>query len=75
MLIYLLLMVIPLLGITVLILFKPSKNSKTSWIAFMAKGKDAGFSFREIDLLRKLAIKSHLEDPAALFWSQKQLDL
>ncbi|MDR1177565.1 MAG: PilZ domain-containing protein [Spirochaetaceae bacterium] len=73
-LIYLLLMVIPLLGITVLILFKPSKNSKTSWIAFMAKGKDAGFSFREIDLLRKLAIKSHLEDPAALFWSQKQLD-
>jgi c-di-GMP-binding flagellar brake protein YcgR len=73
-LIYLLLMVIPLVGITLLALFKPSRNSKTSWVSFMAKGKDAGFSFREIDLLRKLAIKSHLEDPASLFWSQKQLD-
>jgi c-di-GMP-binding flagellar brake protein YcgR len=73
-LIYLLFMAIPILAVTLLALFKPAANSNTSWVAFMAKGKDAGFSFREISLLRKLAVKSHLEDPASLFWSQKQLD-
>ncbi|MDR2135595.1 MAG: PilZ domain-containing protein, partial [Treponema sp.] len=41
---------------------------------FFAKGADAGFSVREIELLRKLATLCNLEDPSALFWSQGQLD-
>jgi c-di-GMP-binding flagellar brake protein YcgR len=55
---------------------KPNKDSskKTSWIQFFAKGKDSGFSFGEIELLRKLALKNNLEDPSSLFWSQSQLD-
>ncbi|MDR1411479.1 MAG: PilZ domain-containing protein [Spirochaetaceae bacterium] len=44
------------------------------WIQFYAKGKDSGFSFKELELLRRLAVKSQLEDPTALFWSQQQLD-
>jgi c-di-GMP-binding flagellar brake protein YcgR len=44
------------------------------WIQFYAKGKDSGFSFKELELLRRLAVKSELEDPTALFWSQMQLD-
>ncbi|MDR0710606.1 MAG: PilZ domain-containing protein [Spirochaetaceae bacterium] len=44
------------------------------WIQFYAKGKDSGFSFKELELLRRLAVKSELEDPTALFWSQQQLD-
>ncbi|MDR2516311.1 MAG: PilZ domain-containing protein [Spirochaetaceae bacterium] len=44
------------------------------WIQFVVKGKDSGFSFKEIELLKKLAIKSELEDPTSLFWSQEQLD-
>jgi c-di-GMP-binding flagellar brake protein YcgR len=44
------------------------------WIQFYAKGKDSGFSFKDIELLRKLAVKSSLDDPGSLFWSQEQLD-
>jgi hypothetical protein len=53
---------------------KNSTQRKSSWIQFFAKGKDAGFSFKEIELLRRLAIKSDIEDPSSLFWSQSQLD-
>jgi len=49
-------------------------QNKKSWVQFYAKGKDSGFSFKEIELLQRLATKSKLEDPTALFFSQKQLD-
>ncbi|MDR3144726.1 MAG: PilZ domain-containing protein [Treponema sp.] len=49
--------------------------NKQNWLQFYAKGKDSGFSFKEIELLRRLAIKANLEDPSTLFWSQKQLDV
>ena len=44
------------------------------WLQFYTKGKESGFSIHEINLLRKLAVESHLENPSALFWSVKQLD-
>jgi len=61
-------------GITMLVLSQSNKDSKKSWIQFFAKGKDAGFSIGEIELLRRLAVKSALDDPTSLFWSQEQLD-
>jgi len=60
-------------GILVLILTLSNKE-KSGWLKFYSKGKDSGFSFREIELLRKLAVKSSLDDPTSLFWSQNQLD-
>ncbi|MCL2129674.1 MAG: PilZ domain-containing protein [Treponema sp.] len=59
----------------IMVVFALSGKAKSGWIQFYAKGKDSGFSFREIDLLRHLAIKSHLEDPSSLYWSQNQLDV
>jgi c-di-GMP-binding flagellar brake protein YcgR len=53
---------------------KDAKKKKASWVQFFAKGKDAGFSFKEIELLRQLAIKNNLDHPSSLFWSQTQLD-
>ena len=44
------------------------------WIQFYTKGKESGFSFREVGLLRKIAIETQLENPTALFWSIKQLN-
>jgi c-di-GMP-binding flagellar brake protein YcgR len=44
------------------------------WLQFYTKGKEAGFSFREINLLARLAVESRLENPSALFWSIRQLD-
>jgi c-di-GMP-binding flagellar brake protein YcgR len=54
---------------------KDEKDKKNNWLQFYAKGKDSGFSFKEIELLRRLAIKSNMEDPSALFWSQNQIDI
>jgi c-di-GMP-binding flagellar brake protein YcgR len=59
----------------VLFLSQANKDKRKSWIQFFAKGKDAGFTFKEIELLRRLAVKCGLDDPASLFWSQNQLDM
>jgi c-di-GMP-binding flagellar brake protein YcgR len=75
MLFFILIVIIPILGILVLFLSRSKKEKQGSWVQFYVKGKDAGFSFKEIGLLRKLAQKSNLEDPGSLFWSQNQLDI
>ena len=62
-------------SLVLLLVLSVTNRDKTNWIQFFAKGKDAGFSFREIEMLRKLAVKSNLEDPSSLFFSQNQLDL
>jgi c-di-GMP-binding flagellar brake protein YcgR len=70
-----LLIVIAISGLLVLILTRSSKKGKKpSWIQFFSNGRDAGFNFKEIQLLYRLATASNLEDPTALFWSQSQLD-
>jgi c-di-GMP-binding flagellar brake protein YcgR len=63
------------LGLAVFFISRQKKEKQGSWIQFFARGKDAGFSFREIELLRRLAQKCNIEDPASLFWSQNQLDI
>jgi c-di-GMP-binding flagellar brake protein YcgR len=75
MLILVLLFIIAVALLLVVFLTQKKKDKQTSWIQFFAKGKDAGFSFREIELLRRLAVSSNLADPTSLFWSQNQLDL
>lgn len=44
------------------------------WLQFYTKGKESGFNFKDINLLRKIAAETKLENPTALFWSIKQLD-
>jgi c-di-GMP-binding flagellar brake protein YcgR len=53
---------------------RSKKGGGGNWVQFFAQGKDAGFSFKEIELLRQLAIKCNIGEPTALFWSQSQLD-
>jgi len=74
MLLPILIIVIAASAVVILVLTLTNKQ-KAGWLQFYAKGKDAGFSFKEIELLRKLAVKSNLDDPASLFWSQNQLDV
>ena len=45
-----------------------------NWIEFYSVGKDAGFSFREINLLRKTAVINRHQKPSSLFWSLDILD-
>jgi c-di-GMP-binding flagellar brake protein YcgR len=72
-----------MIGIIILILVSISafvffsiKKSKgnISWVQFYAKGKEAGFSNADVKLLKELAQHSDLAHPAALFWSQVQMD-
>jgi c-di-GMP-binding flagellar brake protein YcgR len=69
-----LVIIVVVAGVMGLVLSRSNSNDKKSWVNFFAKGKDAGFSIKEIELLRRLAVKSALADPSSLFWSQNQLD-
>ncbi|THB64488.1 MAG: PilZ domain-containing protein [Spirochaetaceae bacterium] len=44
------------------------------WVQFYVKGKESGFTFREVSLLRRIAVQNRLKNPTALFWSEKALD-
>jgi c-di-GMP-binding flagellar brake protein YcgR len=44
------------------------------WLQFYAKGKESGFTFREVNMLRKVAVENRLKYPTSLFWSIGQLD-
>ena len=48
--------------------------TKFPYVQFYVRGKESGFSFKEINLLRKIAVESQMQNPTALFWSVKQLD-
>ena len=71
--------IIPLLVLVVifiigLLILRRMGGGKFPWIQFYVKGKESGFDFKEINLLRKVAVENHLPDPISLFWSIKQLD-
>jgi c-di-GMP-binding flagellar brake protein YcgR len=57
-----------------LFFFFISRKFGFPYFKFYIKGKDVGFTFTEINLLRKVAIENRLKDPLSLFWSVKQLD-
>jgi c-di-GMP-binding flagellar brake protein YcgR len=59
----------------VLIYFSRNSKAQGSWIQFFARGTDAGFSLKEIELLRNLAARCSLQEPASIFWSRDNLDL
>ena len=68
------LIIIIAVSAVVVLVISMTDRKKSGWIQFYAKGKDCGFNFKEIDLLHRLAVKSKLEDPSVLFFSQTQLD-
>jgi c-di-GMP-binding flagellar brake protein YcgR len=44
------------------------------WIRFYMKGQEAGFKFPEIDVLRRAAVETAMENPVSIFSSIKVLD-
>jgi c-di-GMP-binding flagellar brake protein YcgR len=74
---YILLGIVPALVIFLLVLNLPQKKAGepgTSWRQFRSQGKAAGFSFREISLLKTVAQQSEKPDPASLFQSPELTD-
>jgi len=59
---------------TVFILLRIFASDNFPWIQFYTRGRESGFALNEINLLRKVAIESNIQNPVSLFWSVKQLD-
>jgi hypothetical protein len=75
MLLTILFIIVPLFGILAFLFIGGKDTNGYSWLQFYARGKEAGFAWSEITLLRQVAMKVELAEPVALFWSVKQLDL
>jgi c-di-GMP-binding flagellar brake protein YcgR len=76
MIVYVLLGILPVLGILLLALNRPpkKKNGLISWAQFRAQGKEAGFSFSEIVRLKAVAERSGKANPLSLFQSPELMD-
>jgi len=44
-----------------------SGEKKGNWIQFFAKGKEAGFSMKDMDLLKRLVSSCQISDPVSIF--------
>ncbi|MCL1959821.1 MAG: PilZ domain-containing protein [Spirochaetes bacterium] len=51
------------------------KENSKSWIKFFSKGKEAGFSIRDMEQLRHLVTNCKIQDPLSIFTSQKQFQM
>ena len=51
-----------------------NENSK-SWIKFFSKGKESGFSIKDMEQLRHLVTDCKIQDPPSIFTSQKQFQI
>jgi c-di-GMP-binding flagellar brake protein YcgR len=63
-----------LLIVGAIILLRRAGGGRFPWMQFYLRGRESGFSLREINLIRRVAVEARLEEPTALFWSVKQLD-
>jgi c-di-GMP-binding flagellar brake protein YcgR len=71
---WIILLVAAAIVVAIFIYLRIAGHGSFPWIQFYTKGKESGFSFREVGLLRKIAIETDIENPTALFWSIKQLN-
>jgi c-di-GMP-binding flagellar brake protein YcgR len=71
--------IIPLVAVLLLLIFgylflRRLGGGAFPWFHFYTTGKESGFTFKEINLLRRIAVENKLQNPTSLFWSVKQLD-
>jgi c-di-GMP-binding flagellar brake protein YcgR len=55
-------------------LMRKAGGGNFPWIHFYVKGKEAGFTLSEVNLLRRVAVEARLKNPTSLFWSVGTLD-
>jgi len=62
------------LGLLFFVVSRSKKEGGASWVQFFVKGREAGFSFKETEMLRHLAIQCNFEFPITVFESKSDLD-
>jgi c-di-GMP-binding flagellar brake protein YcgR len=70
-----LLFLIAIFGLVFLFFLSKSGGFGRQWVTFFKNGKEAGFSFKEVELLRHIALQNNLTDPCAIYVSQDQLGI
>jgi len=55
-------------------LSRKKKEGGGNWVHFISMGKEAGFSFKEVEMLRQIAVQCNIEDACSIYTSQEQLD-
>jgi len=53
---------------------RKKKEGGGNWVQFISMGKEAGFSFKEVEMLRQITVQCGIEDSCSIFTSQEQLD-
>jgi c-di-GMP-binding flagellar brake protein YcgR len=61
--------------LTALYFTRTKKGSSGSWIQFYSKGKEAGFTIRDLEQLKRLVANSKIHDPISIFTSKKQFEI
>ncbi len=62
------------LFVAIFLILRKLGGGKFPWLKFYVRGRESGFVFPEINLLRKIAVENKLKNPLMLFWSIKALD-
>ena len=60
--------------VVIFVLLRIFGNDNFPWIQFYTRGRESGFNFQEINLLRRAAVENRIQNPVSLFWSVRQLD-
>ena len=56
-------------------LTRSKKESSGNWIQFFARGKEAGFTIKDMEQLRRVISNCNIADPVSIFKSQKQFEM
>ncbi len=62
------------LALAAFIILRRAGGGSFPWFAFYLKGKECGFRFSQVNLLRRIAVENRIKNPTCLYWSVKQLD-
>jgi len=68
------LILVVLVLIVVVFVMNSGGEKKGNWIQFFAKGKEAGFSMKDMEQLRRLVSSCKINDPVSIFKSQSQFE-
>jgi hypothetical protein len=66
--------VVVLAALFTFLFLRRAGGGRFPWVQFYLKGKESGFTFKEVNLLRRIAVDNKMQEPTSLFWSMKQLD-
>ena len=69
---FLILIAVVLTGI--ILVTNSGGEKRGNWIQFFAKGKEAGFSIKDMEQLRRLVVTCQISDPVSIFKSKSQFE-